>query len=58
MLLIIHGELDRVKLENTNEFLKSLNVHDEITNMIKRIEEGRYTLNELKSLIREQDTQE
>lgn len=42
MLLIIHGELDRVQQDRSDEFLKKLNVYKEITNIKTSLDEGKY----------------
>ena len=47
MLLIIHGELERVQQDRSDEFLKKLNVYKEITNIKKSLDESKYKFKEL-----------
>lgn len=53
MLLIIHGELERVQQDRSDEFLKSLNVYSEITNIKQRLDENKYEMKELAPLYSE-----
>jgi hypothetical protein len=50
MLLIIHGELERVQQDRSDEFLKSLNVYQEITNIKHRLDQRKYLMHELAPL--------
>lgn len=49
-MLILHGELDRVQQDRSDEFLKQLNVHHEITNIKSTLDDNKYRLHELKPL--------
>lgn len=42
MMLIVHGELELVSANKSDEFLKKLNVYHEITNMKQRLDENKY----------------
>ena len=42
LMLIVHGELERVQTDKSDEFLKQLNVYHEITNIKNRIDESKY----------------
>lgn len=56
MLLIIHGELDRVQQDRSDEFLKKLNVYKEITNIKASLDENKYQLKELTPLHNETES--
>lgn len=55
MLLIIHGELERVQQDKSDEFLKRLNVYKEITQIKASLDENKYKLKELTPLLNEGD---
>ena len=38
LLLILHGEISRVKQDTSDEFLKSLNVYSEVVNIKELID--------------------
>lgn len=42
LLLIIHGELERVQQDKTDEFLKQLNVYSEVVNIKQTIADCRF----------------
>ena len=50
MLLIVHGEVQRVSQEKSDEYLKRLNVYNEIMTLQRRIDEEKYNITELKPL--------
>ncbi|CDW75301.1 UNKNOWN [Stylonychia lemnae] len=56
MLLIIHGELERVQQDRSDEFLKKLNVYKEITNIKKSLDESKYKFKELQPLFQDSGT--
>lgn len=47
MLLILHGELERVQQEKSDEFLKSLNVYQEVVNLKTRVDDNKFYLSEI-----------
>ena len=55
MMLIVHGELELVQANQSDEFLKKLNVYHEITNMKHRLDENKYQLSELTPLFSTDD---
>lgn len=50
LLLIIHGELERVQQDKSDEFLKQLNVYSEVVTIKKTIDEGRFQASEITAL--------
>ena len=50
LLLIIHGELERVSQDKSDEFLKQLNVYSEVVNIKQTIALGKFQAQELSSL--------
>lgn len=50
LLLIIHGELERVQEDKSDEFLKQLNVFQEVVNIKQTINQGRFQPSEITAL--------
>lgn len=50
LLLILHGELERVSQDKSDEFLKQLNVYSEVVNVKTTLALAKYQLQELQSL--------
>ena len=53
LLIIIHGEIERVNSEKTEEFLKSLNIQQEVTNIKETIDTVKFKLEDLRHLKQE-----
>lgn len=50
LLLIIHGELERVQQDKSDEFLKQLNVFNEVVSIKQTIAQGKFHANEITAL--------
>ena len=51
LLLIVHGELDSVQdNQRSVEYLKGLNVYNEVVHIVESIDEHRYSIRELVTL--------
>jgi len=44
LLLILHGELERVSQDKSDEYLKQLNVYSEVVNVKQTLALGKYQL--------------
>ena len=55
-MLIVHGELERVQQDRSDEFLKQLNVYHEITNIKQRLDDNKYQILELNPLLSSDET--
>ncbi len=51
LLLFLHGETERVKEERIEDYLKGLNVYQEILNVQDRVEEEKFAIKDLLGLV-------